>query len=104
MNAKSSEYWPKIFAGKSVMDFDVSDLLAQQLIGWGNIVMGYQPPEKCDFYDVMEAASKITGAFTGTECKDAADRILAKRKESNTRLTLEELNDGYIVEKYDGRY
>ena len=40
--------------------------------------MGAPPPD--NFYEVMEAASEVTGAFTSTECSDAADRILAQRK------------------------
>ena len=51
------------------------------LINWllgGNVFMGAPPPD--NFYEVMEAASEVTGAFTSTECSDAADRILAQRK------------------------
>jgi hypothetical protein len=96
-------YWPEIFQKNNVDDKLVSEILAQQLIGWGNIKMGYEPPN-CDFFDTMTMASKITGVFTGDECLEMADKIIQQRKKSK-REELEEFNDGYIVEtSYESEY
>lgn len=92
-------YWPNIFKGQVMSEMNTDDILAQQLVGWGNIYMGYPPPD--NFYEVMDEASKYTNAFTGVECREAADRLLYMRKQSQKQF-LESLNDGYIVEtSYD---
>lgn len=70
-------FWPEMFKTE-VVSQDRDACLADQLVSWGNVFMGAPPPD--NFYEVMEAASKVTGAFTSTECSDAADRILAQRK------------------------
>lgn len=70
-------FWPEMFKTE-VVSQDRDACLADQLVAWGNIFMGATPPD--NFYEVMEAASEVTGAFTSTECSDAADRILAQRK------------------------
>lgn len=80
MNIVVEPYWPSIFKNRDVSILPKEEVLAEQLVAWGNIYMGYEPPEGCDFYDIMDAASKITGAFTGTECSALADRILEQRK------------------------
>lgn len=73
-------YWPSIFKGKDISTLKPEELLAEQLVAWGNVYMGYEPPEGCDFYDIMDEASKVTGAFTGAECSSLADKILDQRK------------------------
>lgn len=57
-------YWPDIIKVpvEDISKMDKNNLLAQQLICWGNIYMGYEPPD--NFYDAIDAASKITGVFT----------------------------------------
>ena len=70
-------YWPEMFR-TNVIETNEDKCLANQLVAWGNVFMGATPPD--NFYEIMEAASKITGAFTSTECNDAADKLLEKRK------------------------
>ncbi len=70
-------FWPAMFK-TNVIDNDFDTCLAEQLVAWGNVFLGAPPPD--NFYEVMEAASKVTGAFTSTECKETADRVLFERK------------------------
>ncbi len=70
-------YWPEMFTTE-VVSQERDKCLADQLVAWGNVFMGAPPPD--NFYEVMEAASEVTGAFTSTECSDAADRLIAERK------------------------
>ena len=69
--------WPEMFKTE-VVSQERDACLADQLVAWGNVMMGENPPD--NFYEVMDAASKVTGAFTSTECREAADRILYERK------------------------
>ncbi len=42
--------------------------------------MQYPPPE--NFFEVMDAASKLTGAFTPDQCQERCNVILADLKNS----------------------
>lgn len=69
--------WPEMFETNTV-SADRDACLADQLVAWGNILLGAPPPD--NFYEMMESASKVTGAFTSTECNDVADRVIFERK------------------------
>lgn len=68
--------WPDMFKN-NVTDFsDIGPrvVLAMQLVSWGNIMMGCEPPK--NFFDVMDAASKISGAFTPDQCMARSDELM----------------------------
>jgi hypothetical protein len=84
--------WPEEFK-KNVLDFSeytISEALAIQLCAWGNVFMQYPPPE--NFFEVMDAASKISGAFTPEQCRARCDVILAHLKNSSPNREDEDEN------------
>lgn len=66
-------WWPELNLSQSV-----EHLLADQLVCWGNVLAGAEPP--VDLTEKMKAASNLTGAFTATECNKLADKLSAERK------------------------
>lgn len=77
-------YWPYEFED-GITEFPSKtreEVLTMQLIGWGNVLMGNNPPDM--FYEVMDAASEVTGAFTATECRDLADQLLWEKKKNES--------------------
>ena len=69
-----------------VLDFEDTSyktVLGKQLICWGNIHLGAEPPD--NFVEWLDEASKITGAYTATECRDAADKFLYETKRDAQR-------------------
>lgn len=84
----SSLCWPECFA-KNTTDFldeSVENVLATQLCAWGNVYMGVPVPD--NFFEVMDAASKVTRVFTPDECKVLFNAIMTERR--NNRKTDEE--------------
>ena len=72
--------WPSEFKD-NVLDFSTYEYghtLAIQLCAWGNVMFGAQPPD--NFFEVMDAASKLTGAFTPEQCSIQADILMMQRK------------------------
>ena len=77
-NSTMKLFWPKMFE-TNIVSLNKDECLSDQLVAWGNIYLGIdEPPE--NFYEMMEAASHVTGAFTATECRDAADKLIWERK------------------------
>lgn len=72
--------WPECFALNTV-DFEdesLESVLAIQLCAWGNVYMGVPIPN--NFFEVMDAASKITSAFKPNECKLRYEMLKEERK------------------------
>lgn len=75
--------WPECFVNNT-LDFShekIEDVLAVQLCAWGNVYMGVAIPS--NFFEVMDAASKVTDAFTPEACRLRTDIILAQRRNRN---------------------
>lgn len=75
--------WPDEFA-QNITDFStypIPQVLAIQLCAWGNVFMQETPPD--NFFEVMDAASKITNAFTPDQCRARCDIILNKKDDDN---------------------
>ena len=77
--------WPKIFQDPSLIPTLSPDhLLADQLVAWGNVLLFGAETCPETFYEVMDACSHVTGAFTMTECKERSifvmDRLARERK------------------------
>ena len=71
--------WPDEFE-QNITDFSaytIPHVLAIQLCAWGNVFMQAKPPD--NFFEVMDAASKLTGAFTPDQCRARCDIILNKK-------------------------
>ena len=71
--------WPTEF-DENVSDFSNysnSDVLSLQLCAWGNVFAGAPPHQH--FFNVMDAASKVTGAFTPEQCSAMFDIWLAQQ-------------------------
>jgi hypothetical protein len=72
--------WPSEFE-KNVTDFSnykVTKALAIQLVAWGNVMMGLDRPD--NFFEVMDAASKLTKAFTPDQCQARCDQLIEEYK------------------------
>lgn len=83
MSANSLISWPECFK-QNTLDFsdeDIEDVLAVQLVAWGNVYMGVAIPT--NFFEVMDSASKVTGVFTPEACRLRTETILAQRKNRN---------------------
>ena len=79
----SNYIWPEEF-GANVVDFSdysVNHILAMQLLAWGNVFTGCPRPD--NFFEVMDAASKVTNAFTPDQCKSLSDTILSNRSDED---------------------
>jgi hypothetical protein len=68
---------------------DKEEMLSLQLICWGLVQFGVEPPD--DFVEWLDEVSQITGAYTGTECMDLAEKIIFQKKLNGTNLTLGDL-------------
>ena len=83
MSSNSLISWPECFM-QNTLDFSneaIEDVLAVQLCAWGNVYMGVSIPS--NFFEVMDAASKVTNAFTPEACRLRTDVLLAHRKNKN---------------------
>ena len=83
MSSNNSLAWPECFA-KNTLDFSdepVENVLASQLCAWGNAYMGVPVPN--NFFAVMDAASKVTQAFTPDECKNLFNEIMLERRKKS---------------------
>jgi hypothetical protein len=81
MGIQDELLWPDMFE-KNILDFSnemPKAVLAMQLVTWGNILMGCKPPK--NFFEVMDAASKVTGAFTPNQCMAMSDNFLGDDNE-----------------------
>ena len=71
-NACNHFVWPDL-----IVTENSDEMLGVQLLCWGNIQLGCEPPD--NFVEWLDEVSKITGAYTSTECLNKADEILYKR-------------------------
>lgn len=78
----SSLCWPECFAKNTTnfLDEPVENVLAVQLCAWGNLYMGVPVPD--NFFEVMDAASKVTQVFTPEECKSLFTEMMHERRNS----------------------
>lgn len=91
--------WPECFS-LNVTDFldePVESVLATQLCAWGNVFMGVPVPN--NFFEVMDAASKITQSFSPDECKLRYEGIMSQRRSSKSNRNNPNL--GYDDEEDD---
>jgi len=75
--------WPEEIEA-NVLDFTnelPANVLAMQLCSWGNIFAGCPPHP--NFFNVMDAASKVTGAFTPDQCNVAFDVWVSQQDEKD---------------------
>lgn len=85
MSDKDLFCWPECFS-KNTTDFSdnhVVSVLAVQLSAWGNLYMEIPAPN--NFFEVMDAASKVTNVFTPDECRVLFKAIMAERRNSQRR-------------------
>lgn len=78
-HAKMIPTWPEL----SISD-DVEKMLSLQMQGWRCVQAGVSPP--AGWVEWLDAASKITGAYTMPECQARADELIRQhRRESVDR-------------------
>lgn len=85
--------WPECFS-QNVTDFldePIESVLATQLCAWGNVYMGVMIPS--NFFEVMDAASKVTQAFTPQACKDRYEVLMSERRNGRTNFNQDYDND-----------
>lgn len=75
--------WPNCFSQNmtNFLDEPIEHVLAIQLCAWGNLYVGIPIPP--NFFEVMNAASVATNAFTPAECKDLFNQIMSDRRHNS---------------------